>query len=98
MKRLAAAFVLNATLLAIIFLASACRAGLDPTLHLNERREGALRQSDATRGELPRGRENRWRFEGRAGQRLTITVESYEFEPYLMLLDPQQRPIASSNQ
>jgi CHAT domain-containing protein len=97
MKRLAA-FVLNATLLAIIFLASACRAGLAPTLHLNERREGVLRQSDAIRGELPRGRENRWRFAGRAGQRLTITVESYEFEPYLMLLDPQQHPIASSNQ
>jgi CHAT domain-containing protein/tetratricopeptide (TPR) repeat protein len=46
---------------------------------------------------MPRGPENRWIFEGRTGQGITITAESYEFDIHLLLNDPQGRRIAWSD-
>jgi len=36
-------------------------------------------------------------FEGRAGQTVTIVLESVEFDPYLLLLDAQQEKIAEND-
>jgi CHAT domain-containing protein/tetratricopeptide (TPR) repeat protein len=66
-------------------------------ISLNDRRQGVLSQSDPIRTELPRGRESRWSFDGRSGQRIAIQAESYEFDVYLLLLDPKGKQLAWSD-
>jgi CHAT domain-containing protein len=64
---------------------------------LGERRENFLRPSDPIPTHSPHGPEHRWIVDGRAGQSVTITVESYEFDAFLRVLDPQGRQIAWSD-
>ena len=64
------------------------------TISFNEQREAVLTESDPLRRQPPQGHEHRWHFDGQAGQNITLTAESYEFDAYLILLDPRGREIA----
>ena len=69
------------------------RSSAIKTVQLGERCEGRLRESDPMRSEAPIAVEDRWAFEGAKGQQITIAGESYEFDIYLLLLDPQGRQV-----
>jgi CHAT domain-containing protein len=64
------------------------------TILFGQRSEGTLGESDPIRSGLPLARKNHWILEGSKGQQITITVESYEFDAYLLLLDPLNHQIA----
>ncbi len=66
-------------------------------IHLDERREGTFRPRDPIRRAPPRGPAHRWAFNGQAGQQITIIAESYEFDTYLLLIDPRGEQIAWSD-
>lgn len=40
---------------------------------------------------------DRYQFSGNSGQRITISLESQDFDPYLILLDPQGRRISEND-
>lgn len=65
-----------------------------PLIHLNQHHDAVLTESDPLRRRPPLGHEHRWRFDGQQGQPITLTAESYEFDTYLVLLDPKGREIA----
>ena len=62
-----------------------------------ERREGVLRESNRIRSEVPMGREARWSFEGSKGQRMVINARSFEFDVFLLLVDPQGSRVAQGD-
>ncbi|HXF05564.1 MAG TPA: CHAT domain-containing protein [Blastocatellia bacterium] len=64
------------------------------TIHLDQHYDAVLTESDPLRRRPPLGHEHRWRFDGQQGQPITLTAESYEFDTYLVLLDPKGREIA----
>jgi CHAT domain-containing protein len=67
------------------------------SISFGQRCEGVLRASAPIRNEMPRGREDRWSFNGLAGQTATLGAESFEFDIYLSLLDNSGRQIAWSD-
>ncbi|GBC78417.1 hypothetical protein HRbin08_01910 [bacterium HR08] len=72
------------------------RAPLARPIRLGEQQEGVLHPDDSfTPGGIC-GPKHFWSFEAEAGQRITLTVTSYEFDPSLQLLGPWGRPIAWS--
>lgn len=66
-------------------------------IHPGERREDFLPESNSNQQETPPGPGRRWTFKGRQGQSITLSVESYEFDVYLLLLDAQNRQVAWSD-
>ena len=64
---------------------------------MGERREGLLRETDPIINDIPPGPQSRWNFEGMQGQRITLSSESYEFDIYLLLLDPLDRQVGWSD-
>ncbi|MBI3949134.1 MAG: CHAT domain-containing protein [Acidobacteria bacterium] len=66
-------------------------------IHPGERHRDLLGNFDPLRAKPPRGPERHWAFDGHAGQRITISAESYEFDTYLLLLDPQRQQLAWSD-
>ncbi|RMG55364.1 MAG: hypothetical protein D6723_02865, partial [Acidobacteria bacterium] len=66
-------------------------------IHLGERHESTFRPGDPIRRVPPRGPAHRWAFDGRPGQQITITAGSYEFDAYLLLIDPRGEQIAWSD-
>jgi CHAT domain-containing protein/Flp pilus assembly protein TadD len=73
------------------------RLTADQSVKLGDRVQGALRASDPIRTQPPRGPENRWTFLGRAGRDVSISVQSYEFDIYIQVLDPAGKQIAWSD-
>jgi CHAT domain-containing protein len=63
-------------------------------IRVGEHREGMLRRSDPIRSKTPRGPDAHWTLQGMSGQDITIWAESYEFDVYLLLLDPLGRTLA----
>lgn len=94
---------LKKPLLAIVILFLAfwspdCRRKtLERAISVGDRVEGSLLESDPSPTEALGGPANRWIFDGRAGEEITITEESYEFDAYLLLLDPERRQIARAD-
>ncbi|HJQ69033.1 MAG TPA: CHAT domain-containing protein [Blastocatellia bacterium] len=80
-------------LLVVAFFWTVSWSSAVKNIRLGDRSEGALRPSDPLRGEAPIAAESRWAFEGSKGQQVTIAAQSYEFDIYLLLLDPQGRQI-----
>jgi CHAT domain-containing protein len=70
---------------------------LEPVISAGDRVEGSLLESGRNRSESALGTTNHWVFDGRAGEGITITEESYEFDAYLLLLDPARRQIARAD-
>ncbi len=73
------------------------RSAFEPVIAIGDRLEGRLLGSDETPGGAAKGPENRWVFNGRAGEAITLAGESYEFDISLQLLDPVGRQIAWSD-
>src|SRR5262249_36686461 len=92
-----AATLALALLTAVCILQSADCSRRPATLATGSRVEGVLSARDAVRGDLPRGPEARWYINGRKGESCRIASESYEFDTYLLLLDPRGRQVASAN-
>jgi CHAT domain-containing protein len=61
---------------------------------VGDRVEGQLPASDPNLGKSSTGPSRQWTFTGQAGQTVTITAESYEFDALLLLLDPTGREIS----
>lgn len=72
------------------------RAPLARPIRLGEQQESALQPDDSFTPDGVCGPKHFWSFEAEAGQRITLTVTSYEFDPSLQLLGPWGRPIAWS--
>lgn len=93
----------NPLLTAAIILFSAfcsqnCRhKTLEPVISAGDRVEGSILESNGSESESAAGAMSRWAFDGRAGEEITITEESCEFDAYLLLLDPARRQIARSD-
>lgn len=96
-KKAVTALLLCGLLLGIVTWAGRNRSSFRHTIHLGERREGLLLESDPIIKEIPTGPESRWVFEGQQGQRITLSSESYEFDIYLSLLGPLDRQIGWSH-
>jgi CHAT domain-containing protein len=92
-KRLALIGLFGLLAVAFSLTVSWCSSAVQ-TIRPGDRRDGLLRQSDPLRSQAPRAAENRWMFEGLKGQQITIAAESYEFDIYLLLLDPQSQQIS----
>ena len=91
-KRLALIGMFGLLAVAIFFTVS-WHSSATRAIRPGDRREGMLGQSDPLRSQSPMAAESRWMFEGLKGQQITIAAESYEFDIYLLLLDPQSRQI-----
>lgn len=65
------------------------------TIHFGERRTGMLESGDYTMGDGTWA--DVWYFEATAGQRVTIELESRQFDPYEQLLDPWGAKIADDD-
>jgi CHAT domain-containing protein len=63
-------------------------------IRFEQRQEDVLRASNPAHLESPRGPERWWRFDGQAGQKITLAADSYEFNVYLRLVDPGGQQIA----
>ncbi|RMG49568.1 MAG: tetratricopeptide repeat protein, partial [Acidobacteria bacterium] len=62
-----------------------------------QRHRQVLHQTNPIRRNAPYGREQYWALDARAGQAVTITAQSYEFDPYLILISPTGQEIAWSD-
>jgi CHAT domain-containing protein len=92
-ERLALIIVLCALPVVALSLTMYRRSSAGMAIRPGDRYEGVLRQSDPIRRTAPTAPENRWVFEGQKGQQITIAAESYEFDVYLLLLDPERQQI-----
>lgn len=72
------------------------RAPAARPIRLGERQEAVLHPDDSFTPENVCGPKHFWSFEAEAGQRITLTITSYEFDPSLRVLGPWGRPIAWS--
>ncbi len=72
------------------------RAPAAQMIGLGEHREAFLGPHDSFLPENVCGPKHFWTFQAEAGQRITLTATSYEFDPSLQLLGPWGRPIAWS--
>ena len=72
------------------------RAPAARPIRLGERQEAVLHPDDSFTPESVCGPKHFWSFEAEAGQRITLTITSYEFDPSLQVLGPWGRPIAWS--
>lgn len=62
-------------------------------IRFDELREALLRPQDSFTPGSVCGPKHFWSFQAEAGQRITLTVTSYEFDPSVQLLGPWGRPI-----
>ncbi|MCX7753280.1 MAG: CHAT domain-containing protein [Blastocatellia bacterium] len=65
-------------------------------IRFGERQEALLRPQDSFAPGSVCGPKHFWSFQAEAGQRITLTVTSYEFDPSVQLLGPLGRPIGWS--
>jgi CHAT domain-containing protein len=87
--------IIGGGLLIMVGLTTGCHQSSSRQLiHVGERREDVLGESGSIRTAPPRGPERYWLFDGQAGQKLTITAESYECNTFLILADALGRQIA----
>src|ERR1044071_1912190 len=89
--------LLTGFILLLTFSQHCRRVSLERVVAVGDRVEGRLLQSDASGSESGHGPADRWVFDGRDGQEITIVEESYEFDGYLLLLDPDRRQIARAD-
>jgi len=96
--RLKSSSLTAAIILLSAFCSLTCRHNtLEPVISAGDRVEGRLLESDRSQSGSAVGATNRWVFDGRAGEGITITEESYEFDACLLLLDPARRQIARAD-
>ncbi len=76
-----------------VFLCSDRGIPIGKAIKFGEQRSDVLHSSSRRFINVPAGPQCPWVFAGHAGQRVTITCDSYEFNSYLSLLDPQGRQI-----
>jgi len=96
--RLKTPLLTAAIILFSAFCSQNCRhKTLEPVISAGDRVEGSILESNGSESESAVGAMSRWAFDGRAGEEITITEESCEFDAYLLLLDPARRQIARSD-